>query len=199
MFQGCEASFISVHLPRALYLEGRSQPPATGRRIDRTHPLRASLINLLSEDGTEDAPADYLFDFIALMFRAEDPGPDANRFRDRLGRFRFICDTIDRHLINPDFSIEGLAKLVHMSRRQLQRDFSDHGTTFTCILSERRMKLVASHLRQAAYMNKRPAIADLAYRSGFNDLSHFNRGFRKTFGTSPGSYHADCLSEAASR
>lgn len=195
LFQGCHASFASVHLPRALYMEGRAHPPATGRRVERSHPLCASLVNLLSDDGSEDAHADYLFDFVALMFRMEEPGGQAGRFRDRLGRFRFICDTIDRHLMDADFSIEQLASLVHMSRRQLQRDFSDHGTTFTRFLSDRRMKLVASHLRRAAHMRKRPAISELAYRSGFSDLSHFNRGFRKSFGMSPGNYHAECLAE----
>lgn len=199
LFQGNQAAFVSVHLPRALYLEGRSHQPATGRRVERSHPLRASLINLLSDGGAADAPTDYLFDFVALMFRMEDPDGDAGRFRDRLGRFRFISDTIDRHVMDPDFSIEQLAGLVHMSRRQLQRDFSDNGTTFTRFLSERRMRLVASHLRRAAHMNKRVAISELAYRSGFSDLSHFNRGFRKSFGMSPGSYHADCVAKTTER
>lgn len=192
-FDGRAVSMTSVHLPRGLCLEGRAHTPATGRRVDRAHPLRASLVNLLAANGDEETPADYLFDFVALMFRISEQSGDAAGFRNRDGRFRYICDVMERHLPGAEFSIEQLATLVHMSRRQLQRDFSDNGTTFTRLLSEKRMKLVASYLRRAARMRQRPAISDLAYRAGFSDLSHFNRSFRQLYGTSPRGYHADCI------
>lgn len=151
---------------------------------------------MLAEEGGDDAEdgshPDYLFDFIALMFRAPAPTRDAAGFRDRDGRYRYICDTLERHMSGPDFCIERLAELVHMSRRQLQRDFHDNGATFTRLLCERRIKLAASHLQRAARAKRRIAIADLAYRVGFNDLSHFNRGFRRIYDTSPRGYYADC-------
>lgn len=183
--------FASVHLPRALCLEGRMDTPESGRRIGPDHPLRASLINLLDESG-DDEHADYLFDFVALMFRAPAPDRDASGFRDRDGRYRYICDTVERHMPDPEFSIEQLAELVHMSRRQLQRDFQDNGTTFTRLLCEKRIKLVASHLQRAARAKRHLAITDVAYRAGFNDLSHFNRSFRRIYDTSPRGYYADC-------
>lgn len=192
MFEGRNVVFASVHLPRALCLEGRADAPETGRRIGASHPLRASLLNLLAEDGADETPADYLFDFVALMFRAAAPTRDAGRFRDRDGRYRYICDTLERHMSDPEFSLERLAELVHMSRRQLQRDFHDNGATFTRLLCERRIKLAASHLQRAARTRRRLAITDVAYRAGFNDLSHFNRGFRRLYDTSPRGYYADC-------
>ncbi|MEZ5869324.1 MAG: helix-turn-helix domain-containing protein [Defluviimonas denitrificans] len=192
-FNGRAASFLSVHLPRSLCLEGGTRDPATGRRIARAHPLRASLSALIDGEGPDEAHADYLFDFIAMMFRAEDRSGDVTGFRDRHGRFRYICDTIERHVADSDFTVERLAGLVHMSRRQLQRDFRDNGTTFTRVLCERRMKLVVSHLRRAAGLKLRPAISDLAYRAGFSDLSHFNRSFRQLYDVSPGGYYEECL------
>jgi len=192
-FNGNSASFLSVHLPRSLCLEGVARDPATGRRVARAHPLRPSLEALIDAGGPDEAHADYLFDFIAMMFRAEDRAGDAAGFRDRHGRFRHICDTIDRHISESDFTIERLAGLVHMSRRQLQRDFRDNGTTFTRVLCERRMKLVLGHLHRAAGLNLRPAISDLAYRAGFSDLSHFNRSFRQIYDMSPGGYYDQCL------
>ncbi|MBU3028740.1 helix-turn-helix domain-containing protein [Paracoccus marinaquae] len=190
-FEGRDASFSSVHLPRELCLEGRADAPAIGRRVSPGHPLHSSLMTLLAENGADETPADYLFDFIGLMFRAERSPTSAAGFRDRHGRFRFICETVERHLPDPDFSVEQLAVMVRMSRRQLQRDFCDNGTTFTRFLFERRLKLVASHLRRAAQLDQQPSISDLAYRAGFNDLSHFNRGFRQRYDMSPGGYHAD--------
>lgn len=195
-FEGRSASFTSVHLPRALCLEGRAAAPAIGRRLSSNHPLIASLVNLLAEHGQQDeaGSADYLFDFIAMAFRNEGP---AQGFRDRAGRFRHACETIERHLTDPEFSIEALATLVNMSRRQLQRDFGDHGTTFTQVLAERRARLTASHLQRAAQLSRRPAIADLAYRAGFSDLSHFNRVFRHHYGMTPGDYYATRLPATA--
>lgn len=192
-FDGKASSFLSVHLPRSLCLEGRGASPVTGRRMDRAHPLRPSLDALMNGEGHGDTHADYLFDFIAMMFRPDERPGDAASFRDRHGRFRYICDTIERHVPDSDFTIERLAGLVHMSRRQLQRDFRDNGTTFTRVLCEARMKLVASHLRRAARQKQRPAISDLAYRAGFSDLSHFNRSFRQLYQLSPGGYYEDHL------
>lgn len=192
-FDGRTTSFVSVHLPRSLCVERGTRNPATGRRVARAHPLRASLAALIDDDGPDEDEADFLFDFIAMMFRSDERAGDAAGFRDRNGRFRYVCDTIERHVSETDFSIERLAGLVHMSRRQLQRDFHDNGTTFTRLLCERRMKLVSSHLRRAAAMQRRPAISELAYRAGFSDLSHFNRCFRQTYAMSPGGYYEECL------
>lgn len=194
-FDGRASSFISVHLPRSLCLEVGVRSPSAGRRVPRAHPLRASLEALIDDDGAEEARADYLFDFIAMMFRAEDRSGEVAGFRDRHGRFRYICDTIERHVSDSDFTVERLAGLVHMSRRQLQRDFRDNGTTFTRLLCERRMRLVVSHLRRAAGMKLRPAISDLAYRAGFSDLSHFNRSFRQLYDVCPGGYYEECVKD----
>lgn len=188
-FDGNEARFTSVHLPRALCLEGRAVAPLTGRRIPARHPLLAGLAALLAEPaGAEDA-ADYLFDFVALLFRGEGPAPG---FRDRAGRFRHACETIERRLTDPEFSVERLALLVNQSRRQLQRDFADHGTSFTQVLAQRRARLTAGHLRRAAQGGSRPVISELAFRAGFGDLSHFNRVFRQHYGMAPGDYYAAC-------
>lgn len=194
-YDGKESSFISVHLPRELCLEGRNDSLSLGTRIDKAHPLHASLKKLLNEGGAEDCadmPPEFLFDYVALMFRSSNPETDATAFRDPQGRFRFICETLERHMSGAEFSIEQLASLVHMSRRQLQRDFQNNGTTFTRHLVDRRVKSVAARLRQSAKTGQRPRISDLAYGAGFNDLSYFNREFRKRYDLSPGSYLAEC-------
>lgn len=193
-YEGEAASFTSVHLPRSLCVEGRTGGPVTGRRIGGTHPLQASLLNLLSRDAeAAGLPDDYIFDFVALMFRPESASRGNPGFRDRFGRYAYVCSTIERHVAEPELTIDRLAAQVNMSRRQLQRDFSDNGTSFTRFLSERRVKLTADHLRRAARRDERPAISEIAYRVGFSDLSHFNRVFRGHYGMSPRDYHATCV------
>ena len=45
----------------------------------------------------------------------------------------------------------------------------------------RRMARVRRALRAAP----RPRVAEIAYAAGFNDLSHFNRAFRRLHGCTP--------------
>ena len=50
------------------------------------------------------------------------------------------------------------------------------------------MRLLELRLRKAAQLLARPAgrrISDIAFDCGFNDLSYFNRCFRRRFGLTP--------------
>jgi AraC-like DNA-binding protein len=190
LYRGRASSFISVHLPRGLCLEGRARGPATARRVAATHPLQASLGSLLAAAPADDVPDDYIFDFVALMFRPDPASRETPGFRDRFARYAWISATLDRHVADPELTVDRLAALVHMSRRQLQRDLADNGTSFTRLLAERRVKLTTDQLRRAAHRGERPAIAEIAYRVGFNDLSHFNRVFRSHTDQSPRDYYA---------
>lgn len=190
LYDGRAASFTSVHLPRGLCLEGRAEGPATARRIAASHPLQASLGSLLAAAPADDVPDDYIFDFVALMFRPDPSSREAPGFRDRFARFAWISAMLERHVSDPDLTIDRLAALVRMSRRQLQRDLADNGTSFTRLLAERRVRLTADRLRRAAHRGERPVISEIAYRAGFSDLSHFNRIFRSHTGQSPRAYHA---------
>lgn len=187
LYEGRRSSFTSVHLPRGLCLDGRATGPATARRIAASHPMQASLGSLISAAPANDVPDDYIFDFVALMFRPDPSSRETPDFRDR---FAWISAELERHVCDPDLTIDRLAALVHMSRRQLQRDLSDNGTSFTRLLAERRVKLTADQLRRAAHRGERPMISEIAYAAGFNDLSHFNRVFRSQTGQSPREYHA---------
>lgn len=194
LFDGKASSFLSVHLPREMCLEGRKDRLCFGHRIDKSHPLHSSMNAMLECNHITDATeisSDFLYDFVALMFRNREPSRDANAFRDPVGRYRIVRETLERHMTEADFSIEQLAALVHMSRRQLQRDFQNNGTTFTRYLVDRRVNAVAAKLRHAATAGRRPRISDLAFGAGFNDLSYFNREFRKRYNVSPVRYFAE--------
>lgn len=191
---GCQSvRFLSAHLPRAQCLEGRRAAFATGRKIAANHPLAPNFHRLLSSDGWA-APGEsglgFLSDLVALAFGGADNN-DATRIRDRKGRFAFVTSVIDRNLTNPDLSIDGVAAQVHMSRRQLQRDFRDNGTSFSAYLQCQRLKYVAEHLRAAARLDQSPSISDLAYGAGFGDISHFNRSFRARYGLAPRDFLQD--------
>lgn len=187
-FSGQHASFFSVHLPRSLFLDDRNFLPAAGRKIGAAHALHGSLKTVLfsgDPDTEMDFSADYLFDFIRMIFGSETGAAEASRFRNRDDVFRYVQDTIDRKLMDADFTIDCLATHVGRSRRQLQRDFSDNGTSFTRQVQQRRLMFVSSRLERNVRLGTRTPISEIAFQSGFNDLSHFNRLFRKFHGLSP--------------
>lgn len=186
-YDGQQVQFLSAHLPRALYLEGRGQP-AIGQRIDETHPLSHTFRMLLdpaSELTSAQNGFELLTDLVGLAFGPPQGARDAMRIRDRGNRYRFITSTIDRMLTDPTLTIDRLAAEVHMSRRQLQRDFRDHGTSFSAYLQCQRLKYTAERLRQAARLGHDPSISGLAYEAGFGDISHFNRAFRQRYDAAP--------------
>ena len=80
-----------------------------------------------------------------------------------------------------------LAHEIGMSTRQVQRLFEAERTTFAREVRDRRLNLAASNLRRRRPVGK-ARISEIAYNSGFRDLSNFNRGFKSRFGMTPREY-----------
>jgi AraC-like DNA-binding protein len=70
----------------------------------------------------------------------------------------------------------------------VQALFASQGTTLGAHLLEQRLQLAAHRLRDAD--GSRERISDIALESGFGDLSHFCRAFRRRFGCSAGAWRA---------
>ncbi|NVK15554.1 MAG: helix-turn-helix domain-containing protein [Rhodobacteraceae bacterium] len=188
---GQPAAFLSAHLPRALVLETRREMPAAGRKINSAHPLHASLCGLLDAAGADDN-ADYIFELVPLAFSKAGARPGAGSLGGRTHRFRLIHETLEHLSSDPHLSLDILATRAGLSRRQLQREFQDNGTTFTNCLTRARLAVVTGKLRHAARQGARVPIAQIAYGAGFGDISHFNRVFRQKLGCSPRSFLRTC-------
>jgi AraC family transcriptional regulator, positive regulator of tynA and feaB len=67
--------------------------------------------------------------------------------------------------------------------RTLHARFSQIGQTFGRWLLDARLDACGTALRDAHQRNLN--ISEIAYRTGFNDLSHFNKAFRARFGMTP--------------
>ncbi|QDI78166.1 MULTISPECIES: helix-turn-helix domain-containing protein [Leisingera] len=187
---GRPAAFRSAHLPRALVLERRREMPAAGCKIAPPHPLHASLCGLLEGTGGEDS-AGYIFDLVPLAFAA-GARPGAGSLGSRRHRFRLVRETLELLSGDPGLTVDRLAARTGLSRRQLQREFQENGTTFTECLTRARLAAVAGKLRHAARQGARVPIAQIAYGAGFGDISHFNRTFRQQFGCSPRRFLSTC-------
>ncbi|ODR99000.1 hypothetical protein AUC68_07570 [Methyloceanibacter methanicus] len=80
-------------------------------------------------------------------------------------------------------SIDGVARLLHLSRRTLQRRLRDFGFAFEELVDDvRRVEAI----RRVA-LGEESAI-EIAFMLGYSDQAHFSRAFRRWTGLSPREY-----------
>lgn len=75
-----------------------------------------------------------------------------------------------------------VASQLGISLRYLHQVLEPTGRTFSQHLLEQRLQRALDALRDPRECGK---IADIAFASGFSDISHFNRSFRHAFGDTP--------------
>ena len=82
--------------------------------------------------------------------------------------------------------LDALLPLTGMSRATFSRQFHRHaGKPFSTFLNQVRLQAVCRALRETA-----EPISTIAFEHGFNQLSFFNRLFRREFEISPGDFRA---------
>jgi len=91
-----------------------------------------------------------------------------------------------RHLGDPNLSPQLVAAQLGMSVRTLHLRFERVGRTFGRWLLDNRLDACRKALRDP--QQRASTISEIAYRWGFNDLSHFNKAFRAQFGMTPGDW-----------
>ncbi len=97
---------------------------------------------------------------------------------------RKLQDILEKHLSEPDFQVEKLSKEMGMSRVHLYRRLKTvSGQSPSAYMRNFRLHHAARLLSVDACN-----VSEAAYQSGFNDLSHFSKCFKKTFGICPSHY-----------
>lgn len=191
-FGGRFSNHLSVHLPRQLIFADKATRVEVARRLEAEDPmstvLRALVSKLIKTDAANKrAPPlrELLFSATRQAFAIDRELDDAISIDNGGGRLEFVQILIDRHLTDEKLTPQWLAKKVGISLRTLQDDFAALGTTATSLIRTRRLQLVHEQLQQMKNVPHAPTIAQVAYSAGFNDISYFNRCFRKSFNCSP--------------
>ena len=190
-----ESQFTSVRLPRAA-LAGNvtNLEDAYCRRIPRDTPALVLLkryLALLDEEtaaltdpSLQHSAVTHVYDLLAKTLGAT---PDAAALADGRGvratRMKMIKGDSARHLTTARLSVHTIAARQNVSPRYVQRLFDECGSTFTEYVMEQR-------LERAHRLLSDPRLRDhtmtaIAFASGFSDLSHFQRRFRRRYGTPP--------------
>ena len=99
----------------------------------------------------------------------------------RAVRLKAVLMILERRFSEPDFSAQKLAAAAGLSERYVNELLYEAGASFTTRLNELRLRKAAGLLAQAGERR----ISDIAFECGFNDLSYFNRCFRRRFGLTP--------------
>lgn len=126
----------------------------------------------------------HIYDLLAVAMGATRDAEELARGRGiRAAHLHAIKKDVVSH-IEDDLSIDGVAARHGLSPRYIRMLFESEGTTFTEFVREERLNRAHRMLISRRFDHRR--IADIAYETGFNDLSYFNRTFRRRFGMSPG-------------
>lgn len=85
--------------------------------------------------------------------------------------------------LSSSMRIGEFARKHGLSARQLQRLFASQGETFRSYLTE--LRLAEARRALADPQGRERTIGSVAFESGFGDISHFNRLFRRKFQATP--------------
>jgi AraC family transcriptional activator of tynA and feaB len=191
-FNGLFSNQLSVHVPRQLLLSGKPSDFEISRRLGAEDPmsmmLRALVAKMLQTPSSHQRSGELrqlLLQVTRQAFAADAADGHLNPSERALGRLEFAQALVDRHLTAEWLSPQWLAGQLGVSLRTLQEDFSALGTTVTSFIRDRRLRLARDLLVEKQRGSDRGTIADIALSSGFNDISYFNRCFRKAFDCSP--------------
>lgn len=110
-------------------------------------------------------------------------------------RLQDVLRYIDLHLSDPKLSIATVAKGCGISRRYVSILLKLHGSAFSTLVWEQRLK-IASRLLSSSRSNDL-SISKVAYGMGFKNLAHFSRKFKAAFNVSPSEYRSVSLKDTA--
>ncbi len=184
--------FTNVHLPMATLkamvadvddLVGRELEPggALSLAMDYSDLL---LRNPAAVDEAGMAISAHLTDLVSLGLGARgDLALAARRGGLRAVRLKAVLTILEKRFAEPDFSAHKLAAAAGLSERYVNELLYEAGASFTTRLTELRLRQAADLLTRVGRGGGR--ISDIAFDCGFNDLSYFNRCFRRRFGLTP--------------
>jgi AraC-like DNA-binding protein len=168
-----------------------------GRPIRRGHPGLALLLGYLRSyaEARETMTPQlhhsfglHIVDLVAAILGTGSDGSEQVKERGvRAARLRQVLDRIASRACDAGFTVETMAGELGVTSRTIQLLLEETGATFSEHVAEHR-------LRRAWRLLADPAsglgIAEIAYESGFNDLSHFYRAFRRRYSETPAAVRA---------
>lgn len=146
---------------------------------ERAQPLTDPQAHLLLE-----SVADYV---AACLGQQPGAGTDTDAAAAR-ARYEAVLRYVAQHIADAELDTGGAAAAAGVSVRTLHRLFKRYAdSSFEQYVIEERLQLA----RRSLAARSHATVSAAAFSAGFNDLSHFTRRFRASFGFSPSSLLAE--------
>jgi AraC-like DNA-binding protein len=186
------SNHLSVHVPRHVALPSRLDAGLLNRPLPAQDHMATVLRALVARMLRTPVSSSRSVDLRSLFLKATGHAfardeahttcEPSCRSSERVERARAL---VDRHLTDPGLTPRRVASRLGVSLRTLQEDFNSTGGTVGDYIRTRRLRLAHDRLSALHGHARRGTIAEVALESGFNDISYFNRCFRKAFDCSP--------------
>lgn len=196
----CSEKFskLIVSIPRSILRERISGverctalriPGNSGTGAIATNFIRSTLnqINQLTVPEFSSL-SEYSLDLLTLALTAVRPGK-FNLSKSRAFTLNRIKAFIETHLSESDLNTTQVANGVGLSSRYINNLFKDEETSLMRYIRKRRLENCRNDLLNPVNIGDR--ISDIAFRWGFNDLSHFSRVFKQQYNFSPKEYRQE--------
>jgi AraC-like DNA-binding protein len=188
-----DGSFITLALSRpAIAALAPDYAAAFGRPIPADDPALRLLIKYLDVVSAADelthpdvarSVSAHILDLVALALGARGDHAEAAIGGAKAARLKALKSDVMSMLGDCELSSEIIAGRHGISSRYVRKLFEHDGTSFTSFVLGERLTRVRRMLRDPRYAHL--TIAQLAHACGFNDISYFNRAFRRHFGGTP--------------
>ncbi|CAI8805168.1 MULTISPECIES: AraC family transcriptional regulator [Methylococcus] len=192
----CES--LNLVIPREEMLH---KAPHAERCIGTLHadqpPLRllSQYLIMLGNTPAEDSQlnqlaGNHVLDLLALLLGPTlDAEHEAKLHGLRAARLAALKRYLHDHHHHPKLSVTMAARALNISERYLHDLIAETGESFTEMVNRLRLERARRLLCDPKHRHLR--IGEVAFTSGFNDLSYFNRLFRRRFGETPGTFKAE--------
>jgi AraC-like DNA-binding protein len=165
--------------------------PADSSYVDLA---RRHILELLENPRMSESAASLLTENLCNLLAlasATDLGP--NRMPSEL-QIEAMLAFCRQELDDSELTPQRVADHLGVSVRTLHSRFKQIGQTFAEWLRDERLKACSAALRDPTQRGLN--ISEIAYRWGFNDLSHFNKSFRMRFDRTPRQWRNESLTSS---
>lgn len=191
---------VTLMIPWSLMRERlpeRKRPPSGGKIESRSGVgslLAVHLLALSNQIGTldqnvQESVSRSTLELLGIALSGLQPSAD---FDASAAMLRRVQDFILRHLHEEDLNPTHIAEANHISLRYLHMLFQRSDMTVSGYILNSRLHACKHALTDPAF--QRLQISEIAFRWGFNSVSHFCRTFKERYGTSPGDARRAALS-----
>ena len=141
------------------------------------------------DQALSDHVLETLEDLVVLALGASGDAEAMAQMRGmRSARYAEITAVIARRFADPGFSVQRLAGMIGLSPNYIQKLLHESGQSFTERVLE--LRLAKARAMLADRRNDGLKVSEIALACGFNEISYFNRCFRRRFGSAPNDHRS---------